>query len=418
MRKKLTEIADLSSSSAPAWSRAFRSISAALLPYTPTIASVRGVSGFWGAALRSLGATLEPLPDTVWTLGNREQGSHRRAVIESGQPTIDVLAVHGVVPFELDGVRYLLGEFTHPYEAHTTHCVVAGPSLEHLTRLAARVREAWNAMSLGFVHVYGEGSLVRRQDLTAVAEEELVLPPELKRNLLSYFDWFVRGALESAGGVGSSRGMLLLGPPGTGKTLTIRHLLGRREGLGRFMYAAGGTLSRDEETTFEGMTRTISEREVPSIVVVEDLDRLFSQGRVTPQYFLNVLDGLLEPRAPVLWIATANDPSELEENLLDRPGRFDRVLVFERPATDERRRLFERYADAPLEPPLLDELVAGSEGLTGAHIREVCHSALFEAAGGQRSLAEALRRELERMRGQHLRARDYGRGLKARAVGF
>jgi hypothetical protein len=44
-------------------------------------------------------------------------------------------------------------------------------------------------------------------------------------------------------------------------------------------------------------------------VLIEDVHRMFERGATTSEYFLNVLDGLLQPSVPVRWLATSNEPT-------------------------------------------------------------------------------------------------------------
>jgi hypothetical protein len=224
--------------------------------------------------------------------------------------------------------------------------VLGGPSLRAVLDLAARIREAASTLRDGQVQVFGWPSAA--PILGDVAESDLVLPPDLGPALLSFVDDFARTAGSTpAGGPATaslSSGMLLLGRPGTGKTLTIRHVLGCLEGCRRYLFVPAA--HRDLESygrNFQSLVQTIAGHSRPAVVIVEDIDRLFDSGSVAPQYFLNVLDGLLRPGAPILWIATCNDPSDLPENLTDRPGRFDRIFVFEAPGPEERTEMLHLY---------------------------------------------------------------------------
>ncbi len=172
--------------------------------------------------------------------------------------------------------------------------------------------------------------------------------------------------------------MLFVGAPGTGKTLTVRHLLGRFANWRRYLYLK----SANHSSTFEEMVDDIAGEDQPVLVIIEDLDRILESQGVTAEYLLNVLDGLLAPDAPVLWVATSNDPTGIDRNLLDRPGRFDRVFLFPRPETPERRRLFEHHSPWPVPEATLSTLAATDVGLCGSHIREICHSAALFATDG------------------------------------
>ncbi len=173
------------------------------------------------------------------------------------------------------------------------------------------------------------------------------------------------------------------------------------------------------ETTFEHMLTAIALDGRPAIVVIEDIDRLFRKGGMTPQVFLNAVDGLFQADQPVLWIATSNDPTDLAPNILDRPGRFDRIFVFELPGVKERLALLKRFSAWPVDPDALDRVARDADGLSGAHIKELCVSAALAAAEAPETYAAALESELRRVKEQHEQAERYDFALTAsRPAGF
>jgi SpoVK/Ycf46/Vps4 family AAA+-type ATPase len=147
-------------------------------------------------------------------------------------------------------------------------------------------------------------------------------------------------------------------------------------------------------------------------VILEDIDRLSEAGGVAAAVVLNCLDGLLELPCPVLWVATSNDPTLLESNLLDRPGRFDRVVVVPLPGPVERGAMLARWSPNPLEDAVLARAIAASDGLTGAHLRQAVASAVLATLEETDVFAVHLQRELDLLRQQHAAARELGRGLR------
>ena len=152
--------------------------------------------------------------------------------------------------------------------------------------------------------------------------------------------------------------------------------------------------------------------------MLEDLDRICESGTVTPEFLLNVLDGLFQPQVPVLWLATSNDPTGLAENILDRPGRFDRIFVFPMPALEERARLVARYSPWPVDNSTIEHIARRSHGLTGAHLKEVCYAAALASAQQPARYGSALKVELGRVTQQSRKARDYASVLQSIRVGF
>src|SRR5207248_74260 len=100
------------------------------------------------------------------------------------------------------------------------------------------------------------------------------------------------------------------------------------------------------------------------------------------------------------------------------PGRFDRVFVFPPPGPEERARLIERFSPWPVRIDVLLEAAKQSEGLTGAHLREVCYSAALAAAQDPAAYGSELGEQLARVREQHERARAYEFDVVRRTPGF
>jgi ATP-dependent 26S proteasome regulatory subunit len=161
------------------------------------------------------------------------------------------------------------------------------------------------------------------------------------------------------------------------------------------------------------LLRALNRDRSPAIVVLEDIDQLFESRVITPQYLLNVLDGLLTLPQVILWVATTNDPTTLALNLLDRPGRFDRVVVFPEPAAPERRLMLRSFSKCDLSEDCLDGAVYAAEGLSGAHLREVCGTVTLAVLDGAGCYEDLLLGELHRIQDQHRAASRYDLGLKA-----
>ena len=252
-----------------------------------------------------------------------------------------------------------------------------------------------------------------------VREEEIVLSDGLKASSLAYVDRFWRLRARAAElGISGRRGILLVGPPGCGKTLFVRHVLTRLPDARAHLFLAERVGGPHAGSPFSSMLESVRQSSLPSVVVLEDIDRLTESGVVTKEFLLNALDGMLSTGQWVLWIATSNDPRGLEDNLLDRPGRFDRVVVFPAPAPRERRELVRLHSPLEIDEQSLERAAASAEGLSGAHIREACHAAALEAIETGCVYGPIVMREIERMRGQHERARTYDCELGRRRAGF
>ena len=84
----------------------------------------------------------------------------------------------------------------------------------------------------------------------------------------------------------------------------------------------------------------------------------------------------------------------------------------------ERAALIERYAAWPADTSVVEELARGTDGLSAAHIREVCYAAALASADAPAGFAGALRHQVGLVLHQHQRARAYDFGVGVRTAGF
>lgn len=177
---------------------------------------------------------------------------------------------------------------------------------------------------------------------------------DLKRDI----EFFVQGKkFFDSRGMAYSRSYLLHGPPGNGKTTTIKSIakflrakvetfdfsaqlqspdkqfqswvLGESERIGR----------EEDEGENEDDIDQANNRTPIRLLVLEDIDRLFpkngaKQTSVSLQAILQALDGAVERRNMIV-IATANHPKDLDQQVLARPGRFDKQVMYEQPNEEE-----------------------------------------------------------------------------------
>ena len=175
------------------------------------------------------------------------------------------------------------------------------------------------------------------------------------------------------------RGVLLHGPPGTGKTLSVTYLLGAMPGRTTVLLTGRG-LGLIEQAL------VIARELAPATVVFEDVDlvaaertmHIGAQGILFE--LLNQMEGL-EEDADLLFVLTTNRPDVIEPALAARPGRID--LALEVPLPDETawRRLIRLYAgDVELDAATEDDLVARTQSVSGAFIKELMRQAALRAA--------------------------------------
>ncbi|HUA43934.1 MAG TPA: AAA family ATPase [Solirubrobacteraceae bacterium] len=175
------------------------------------------------------------------------------------------------------------------------------------------------------------------------------------------------------------RGVLLHGPPGTGKTLTVNYLLSEMAGRTTVLLT-GRALGLVEPAV------AIARELTPATVVLEDVDLVATERTMPSAHagilfeLLNQMEGLADD-ADLLFLLTTNRADLIEPALAARPGRVDLALEIPLPDEAARGELMSLYAqDIPLDGPTIEHLVARTDGLTGAFIKELMRQAALRAA--------------------------------------
>lgn len=119
---------------------------------------------------------------------------------------------------------------------------------------------------------------------------------------------------------------LMVGNPGMGKTESIRVLVS-------LLNKKGVTVIKTNVCKLITKKFKLAEALAPSVVILDDLDLSLgsrSGGGVSPnlQSFLDVLDGVNKIKDGVGILATTNC-ADLLDMAAQRPGRFDKILVFD-----------------------------------------------------------------------------------------
>ena len=206
---------------------------------------------------------------------------------------------------------------------------------------------------------------------------EVVLQDEarskINRNVLSFLK---NSDLFASKGLSKSRGILLYGAPGTGKTMTCEAIINQVD----------CTVICVSNDTVENLREikniyALAEKLAPTLMIIEDIDTLGGldrrDGASHPLLgeLLASLNGL-GPAGNVVTVATTNYPQYLDRALADRPGRFDIRIEFPIPDVDLRRDILKKYLSKFKTSRIsIDKIAKGSEGLTGAYLREVVTTA-------------------------------------------
>ncbi|OGC43215.1 cell division protein FtsH [candidate division WOR-3 bacterium RBG_13_43_14] len=188
------------------------------------------------------------------------------------------------------------------------------------------------------------------------------------------------------------KGVLLLGPPGTGKTLMARAVAG--EAKVPFISISGSNFVEMFVGVGASRVRDLfdqAKRNSPCIIFIDEIDavgRLRGAGlggghderEQTLNQLLVEMDGF-ETNEGIILMAATNRPDILDPALL-RPGRFDRVVVLDRPDVRGRLGILKVHTrKKPLDKDVnLEVLARGTPGFSGADLANLVNEAALLAA--------------------------------------
>ncbi|GAB4526059.1 MAG: hypothetical protein OHK0046_42510 [Anaerolineae bacterium] len=213
--------------------------------------------------------------------------------------------------------------------------------------------------------------------------EDICLPTGLKENILQDVDAFFQkgAAIYTRLGLKPFRKLMLAGVPGTGKTMICAALARWALDQGCFVvYVSGSNVFGSQFWKIHQALDMAAKAYSPTIVIVEELDA-YLQGDSKAQ-MLNVLDGSETPMNPhgTLLVATTNHPEKIDNRVMKRPGRLDRIFIIPELTNEEdAETMLRKY----LGDSWQDEhrvIVPALVGHPGAFVREVALHALTTAA--------------------------------------
>ena len=188
------------------------------------------------------------------------------------------------------------------------------------------------------------------------------------------------------------KGVLLLGPPGTGKTLMARAVAG--EAGVPFISISGSDFVEMFVGVGASRVRDLfdqAKKNSPCIIFIDEIDavgRLRGAGlggghderEQTLNQLLVEMDGF-EVNEGIILMAATNRPDILDPALL-RPGRFDRVVVLDRPDIRGRLGILKVHTrKKPLDKDVdLEVLARGTPGFSGADLANMVNEAALLAA--------------------------------------
>jgi len=224
-------------------------------------------------------------------------------------------------------------------------------------------------------------------DLTEQSFDDLKIVEDKKKSIkVGALDFFNKKEVYKKNNLPFKRGIIFAGEPGTGKTLTGKILMNNTDST--FIWVTSADLKDNwgdiDINKFKNLLKMAKEL-APCILFAEDIDDyLERKGAIdsikTQMDGLDSLDG-------VVTILCTNYPERIPKSLIDRPSRFDDVIEFELPTKDLRYEILLAHTkgiEVENRESTLKEIAQKSEGLTGAHLKEVAIYALLLATDAER----------------------------------
>ena len=208
------------------------------------------------------------------------------------------------------------------------------------------------------------------------------------------------------------KGVLLVGPPGSGKTLLARAVAGEADVP--FFYISGSEFVEMFVGVGASRVRELFEeakKHAPCIIFIDELDTIgksrsaaitfggHDEREQTLNQLLAEMDGF-DARTGVIIMAATNRPEVLDQALL-RPGRFDRMVVVDRPDLNGRVAILAVHARKVKLAPDADlrAIAAQTPGAAGAELENIINeAALLAARRGDDSVKQSdLQEAIERV---------------------
>lgn len=213
--------------------------------------------------------------------------------------------------------------------------------------------------------------------------EDVILPEEVKGELLNDVrSFFTKGVdVYNRLKLKPFRKLLLAGVPGTGKTMLCTALA--KWALDRdymVIYISSADANGSTFWKIQQALHVASTSKAPSIILLEEIDAYLHKHEKA--LVLNVLDGsesAVNEQGTML-IATTNYPEAIDERVLKRPGRLDRIFIIPETQSEEHAgQLLRRYL-GEMWLTEHERIAKRLVGYPGAFIREVAVYALTHVA--------------------------------------
>lgn len=183
------------------------------------------------------------------------------------------------------------------------------------------------------------------------------------------------------------RKVMLIGPPGTGKTSMCIKIA--REFSSEMPVVVATNLASAAEHLVH-----CAKAKKRTFIILEDAESSLGSNQGTHSSVLNFLDGVDQPvnHQGSYVIMTTNHPERIEDRILKRPGRIDRIFQVGELEGNYALDCAKLYFEDTLKytKKIKAELIKSVSGMTGAQIRELANSTKAYAAQNKKELSVSL----------------------------
>jgi len=254
----------------------------------------------------------------------------------------------------------------------------------------------------GFMSIGKSRAKIYVENKTGVSFADVAGVDEAKAELQEVVEFLKNPGKYGRLGARVPKGVLLVGPPGTGKTMLARAVAG--EAGVPFFSISGSEFVEMFVGVGAARVRDLFEQarqKAPAIIFIDELDALgrargaggiggHDEKEQTLNQLLVELDGF-DPSTGLVLLAATNRPEILDPALL-RAGRFDRVVLVDRPDKKGRLQILQVHArKVKLGADVsMEQIAAMTAGFSGADLANLVNeAALLATRRGAEAVAAA-----------------------------
>ncbi len=224
-------------------------------------------------------------------------------------------------------------------------------------------------------------------DIPEIQFEDVKLKKDKKQAIkVGILSFFSKKKIYQKNKLPFKRGLIFAGKPGTGKTLVGKALI--NEINNTFIWVTSGDLMTrwgDIDPKAFGRLLAMAKELAPTILFAEDIDDYLAT-KLTVDTIKTQMDGL-DSMDGIVTVLCTNYPEKIPKTLIDRPSRFDDVIIFDLPDEGLRYEILDVHSKnikIKERDKVLKIIAKNSEGLTGAHLKEIVVYSMLLAADANR----------------------------------